>query len=177
MSNETFTNNRKHFRIPFHTKFIYGTQERVFTGTSLNLSPGGVFIATMELIPRGSLCRVSFLLKDNEEPIMTEALVRRVSSAGFDPQEIAGLGFQFTDDQQNVEVAARITDFIEQSRRQLELVATILSSGEPELLSLLPLFRNLHLPPFTDLGEVRQHVERVLKSIELVEKANEGISE
>ena len=177
MSTESFTTNRKHFRIPFKTKFIYATKERVFTGNTLNLSPGGIFVGTMDLVPRGTLCRISFLLNENEEPIMTEALVRRVASAGYDPQDVPGLGFQFNEDEQSPECIQRIDAFIEQSRRKLEVVATILSSGEPEMLSLIPLFRDLHLPPFTDLGGVRQYVERVLKSIELVEKANEGLSE
>ncbi len=175
MTTEAFNSNRKHFRIPFKTKFVYATAERVFTGNALNLSPGGIFIGTMDLIPRGTLCRVAFLLKENEEPIMTEALVRRVASAGFDPQEVPGLGFQFPEENQSPEVLERLSSFIEENRRKLEVAATILSSGEPELVSLLPLFRDLHLPNFQDLGEVRQYVERVLKSIELVEKANEGI--
>jgi hypothetical protein len=175
MSVETFTTNRKHFRIPFRTKFIYGTPDRVFTGNTLNISPGGIFVGTLDLVPRGTLCKVSFLLKENQDPIITEALVKRVASASYDPQEIPGLGFQFSEETQSAEVLQRLSDFIEENRRKFEVAATILASGEPELLSLLPLFRDLHLPSFKDLGEVRQYVERVLKSIELVEQANEGI--
>ncbi len=160
--------NRKTYRIPFRTKFVFGTPEKVYCGNSVNLSAGGIFISCLDLLPRETQCRVLFQLSPEETPISIEAVVKRVSQSTIDPEHIPGLGFQFVGSGHD-EVKRRIEEFMDESRKNFEVAATILSSGEPDLSSLSEFLSHMHLPSFQDLGELRVYVERVLRAIELVE--------
>jgi hypothetical protein len=160
--------NRKAYRIPFRTKFVFGTHEKVYSGNTINLSAGGIFISCLELLPRETQCKALFQLAPQEPPISIEAVIKRVSQSTVDPEHIPGLGFQFIG-AGHEGVKRRIEDFMEENRKNFEVAATILSSGEPDLSSLSEFLSQMHLPPFQDLGELRMYVERVLRAIELVE--------
>ncbi len=162
--------NRKTYRIPFRAKFIFGLGQGVFTGNALNISAGGIFVSSLRLLPRDSLCKILFQLRPNELPINMEALVKRVSQSTPDPEHNPGLGFQFVGSGQE-EVKRRVEAYMEESRKNYEVASTILSSGEPDLHSLQRFLSNMHLPHFQDLGELKNYLERVLRSIELVENA------
>ncbi|MEO5668473.1 MAG: PilZ domain-containing protein [Bdellovibrionota bacterium] len=160
--------NRKAYRVPFRTKFVYATEEKVITGNTVNLSAGGIFISALELLPRETQCKVLFQLSPDEAPISISAIIKRVSQSTTDPEHIPGLGFQFVG-AGHEEVKQRIDIFMEETRKNFEVAATILSSGEPDLSSLSEFLSRMHLPSFQDLGELRMYVERVLRAIELVE--------
>jgi len=160
--------NRKAYRIPFRTKFVFSTPEKVYTGNSANISAGGIFVSCLELLPRETLCKALFQLTPDDVPIAIEAVIKRVSQSTTDPEHIPGLGFQFAGTGQE-DVKRRIDEFMEETRKNFEVAATILSSGEPDLSSLSDFLDHMHLPPFQDLGELRFYVERVLRAIELVE--------
>ena len=46
-------------------------------------------------------------------------------------------------------------------------------AGEPDLASLEPLLEKMHLPPYSDFGELKFFIERILKAIELVDSKNQ----
>jgi len=159
--------NRRTYRIPFRTKFVFGTEEKVYSGNSVNISAGGIFISCLDLLPRETSCKVLFQLSPTEAPISIGAVIKRVSHT-TDPEHIPGLGFQFVGTgHENVKL--RIEDFMEENRKNFEVAATILSSGEPDLSSLSDFLTRMHLPDFQDLGELRMYVERILRAIELVD--------
>jgi hypothetical protein len=160
--------NRKAYRLPFRTKFVFGTQSRVSTGNTLNISAGGLFVMTLDPLPRESMCRCVFQLSPESTPICIEAQVKRVvaPSAGID--QSPGMGVNFLEHESTA--ITQVAEFMIANRKNFELAATILASGEPELMSLEPLLSQMHLPPISDLGELRFYVERILKSIELVER-------
>lgn len=160
--------NRKAYRLPFRTKFVFGTEDKVYSGNTVNISAGGIFISCMDLLMRETSCKVLFQLSPLEAPISIGAVIKRVSQSTIDPEHVPGLGFQFAGTGQE-EVKQRIEDFMEENRKNFEVAATILSSGEPDLGSLSEFLSRMHLPKFQDLGELRLYVERVLKAIELVE--------
>lgn len=160
--------NRKAYRIPFRTKFVFGTPERLYSGNTVNISAGGIFVSALELLPRETHCRVLFQLDLNEPPISIEAIVKRVAQSTADPEHIPGLGFQFVGSSQEA-VQIQVEEFMEEKRKNFEIAATILSSGEPDLSSLSSFLSEMQLPTFQDLGELRMYVERVLRAIELVE--------
>jgi hypothetical protein len=160
--------NRRNYRIPFRTKFVFGTEEKVYSGNSINISAGGIFVSCLDLLPRETSCKVLFQLSPTEAPISISALIKRVSQSTTDPEHIPGLGFQFVGSGHE-EVKLRIEDFMEENRKNFEVAATILSSGEPDLGSLTDFLTRMHLPDFQDLGELRMYVERILRSIELVD--------
>jgi hypothetical protein len=160
--------NRKTYRIPFRRKFVFSSADTVHTGNSVNISAGGIFVSCLKVLPRETLCKCLFQLSSDDEPISIEAVVKRVSQSTTDPEHIPGLGFQFVGSGRE-DVKRRIEEFMEETRKNFEVAATVLSSGEPDLSSLSNFLERMHLPPFQDLGELRLYVERILRAIELVE--------
>jgi len=160
--------NRKAYRLPFRGKFVFGSSDRVSTGSAVNVSAGGIFVTTFDILPRDTECRCVFLLDAEEDPIAIDALVKRVVAPSTDPEAVPGMGFSFKDPE--APGARRVLEFMVDSRRNFEVMATILSTGEPDLVSLKPLVTKLHVAPFSDLGELRQYVERILRAVELVDR-------
>ncbi len=159
--------NRKDYRIPFRSKFVFATEDRVATGNALNVSAGGIFIMALNPFPRDTPVRCLFSLQRDESPMVIDGIVRRVVVPSANPEETPGCGLEFERGDPNLE---RIREFMEESRRNYEVAATILSSAEPDLSSLRPLLAKIHTPTFEDLGALRFYVERILRSIELVDR-------
>jgi len=162
--------NRRNYRIPFREKFVFSTPIGVFAGNGVNVSKGGAFVSLLEnpQIKTGLKCRTLFKLTPGSKPISLDATVKRVIATSTNPETVPGLAFEF----ENItpDVQSMIDNYLEESRKNFEVIATILASGEPDLLTLEPLLGTVQVPPFADLGELRFHVERILKSIEMVEK-------
>ena len=159
--------NRRSYRLPFRTKFVVGTESRVITGNAINISAGGIFVMTLDPFPRETICRCVFQLEPRSPPISCESIVKRVIASTGGLEETPGMGMNFTETGNNNLV--RIKSFMEENKKNFELASTILSSGEPDLVSLEPLVRQMHLPPHLDLGELRFYVERILRTVELIE--------
>lgn len=164
--------NRKTYRLPFRTKFIFSCRDRVYAGNSLNISAGGIFVSLLESsdIVRDSACRCVFALNEDDSPLCVEGVVKRVIATDPNPEVLPGVAFNFVEGQ-SLDLD-RLKEFMGAARQNFELSATILSSGEPDLNSLEPLIQKMHLPPSLDLGELRFQIERILLSIELVDKNN-----
>jgi len=163
--------NRKSYRVPFRRKFVFSTPNEVLAGNCLNISSGGVFILTMESekLKRDMECRTLFGLDDDEEPIAIDCVVRRIVQRTSNPEDIPGAGFAFksvTDKQGD-----RIANYMERLRKKYELAATLVMSGEPDRQSLQPLLKSMFVPSYSDLGELQFYIERILRAIELVDRA------
>lgn len=161
--------NRRNYRIPFREKFVFSTPSGVFAGNGVNISKGGAFVSLLDnpQIRTGLKCRALFKLKPNSKPISLNAEVKRVIASTVNPETVPGLAFEF--ESVNPEIQDILNLYLEESRKNFEVIATILNSGEPDLLTLDPLLATVQVPPFADLGELRFHVERILQSIEMVE--------
>jgi hypothetical protein len=162
--------NRRNYRIPFREKFVFSTPVGVFAGNGVNVSKGGAFVSLLEnpQIKTGLKCRALFKLTPTSKPISIDASVKRVIASGSNPETVPGLAFEFENIDSSIQEV--INSYLEESRKNFEVIATILASGEPDLLTLEPLLATVQLPPFSDLGELRFNVERILRSIEMVEK-------
>jgi PilZ domain len=162
--------NRRNYRIPFREKFVFSTSMGVYAGNGVNVSKGGAFVSLLETpqIKTGLKCRALFKLTPTSKPISIDATVKRVIASNTNPETVPGLAFEF----ENIDPAVQsvINNYLEESRKNFEVIATILASGEPDLLTLEPLLATVQLPPSADLGELRFHVERILRAIEMVEK-------
>lgn len=163
--------NRKSYRFPFRTKFIFASDKGVFAGNALNLSKQGIFIAAFNShqFQRGTVCNCLFQIYPDEAPIKIQATVQRIVVIGPNPDEIPGIGFSFSSE--DLQSQEKLQLFAETSRKNFEASYTILNAGEPDRASLDPLIDQLHLPPFLDLGELRFHVERILKGLEGLDAA------
>lgn len=161
--------NRRNYRIPFREKFVFSTPAGVFAGNGVNISKGGAFVSLLEnpQIKTGLKCRALFKLNPNSKPISLDASVKRVIASTSNPETVPGLAFEF--EGVDAQIQNILDQYLEESRKNFEIISTILGSGEPDLLTLEPLLASVQVPPFADLGELRFHVERILKSIEMVE--------
>jgi hypothetical protein len=162
--------NRRTFRLPLRTKFLFSNENIVMVANSVNISSGGIFVTTLTnpALVRGAICHSLFVIDMNEPPINIQVQIKRIVANSINPDEVPGIGFEYLDPTMNE--SKRVNAFIDTMRRRFEYASTILSSGEPDLVSLSPLIDQMHLPPYQDLSELRLMIERVLKSIELVEK-------
>lgn len=66
-----------------------------WTGMTTNLSEGGVFVATHEIVPTGTLLVVHMKLPGEAEPVLTLAEVRWTRAYTGDPDVPPGLGLAF----------------------------------------------------------------------------------
>jgi len=161
--------NRKNYRLPFRSKFLIGNEDRVITGHATNLSAGGVFVMTLRPFARDTRVKCVFLIDPNVPPVITQAVIKRVVATSPNVDETPGIGLEFLG--QPFKDAERVHEFMENNRQNFELASTLLSSGEPDLVSLEPLLEKMHLPKFNDMGDLRFYVERILSSIELVDRS------
>jgi len=163
---------RRSFRVPFRNKFIFSLSHGVFTATTVNLSSGGIFVQTMETnIAQETRCRGLMVLNPEEKPVSMNAIIKRVVLPTDNPDIIPGLGLSFD---LEPEMLLRLSSFMDECAHNYKVAATILSYGEPDLLSLEPLIAKMKLPVVMDIGELKFHVEHVLKSIEIVQKLQQS---
>lgn len=73
------------------------TEHNFWSGLTLNVSEGGVFIATHHDVPLGTVLSLSISLPDGEEPIVALGEVRWRRPWGGDPDVPPGLGVKFVD--------------------------------------------------------------------------------
>ena len=98
--NDNPANRRKYPRISpllIRADFSTGFGEKVYRGYVTNLSYGGAFLATPEVVPVGSTVKISITLPWQVGRIDAEAKVvwKRAGRASTDDDSSAGLGLQF----------------------------------------------------------------------------------
>jgi hypothetical protein len=165
--------NRRDYRLPFRTKVVFSAGDKVYTGNCTNISAGGLFVTLLESaeVMRDSVCHCVFALNPGEDPLTLKVVVKRVIAQDPNPEVIPGVAFSYAEAEALEQ--GRLREYMDGSRQNFELASTILSSGEPDLTSLEPLIQRMHLPPTTDLGELAFQIERILRSIELVDANNQ----
>jgi len=163
--------NRKAYRLPFRSKFVFGTDDEVRTGNTTNISAGGVYVMTLDPFPRETQVRCLFMLTPDGPPLCVDGVVKRVVSPSVSLEETPGIGLNFVDI--NDQIAESMNNFMTETRKDFEIASTLLMAGEPDLASLEPLLEKMHLPPYSDFGELKFFIERILKAIELVDSKNQ----
>jgi uncharacterized protein (TIGR02266 family) len=93
------------------------SEHNFWSGITMNMSEGGVFVATHRIVPNGTILTVEMELPNEEEPIMALAEVRWSRAYTGDPDAPPGLGLQFSElDARSLE---RIRSFVEKIREPL----------------------------------------------------------
>ncbi len=91
------------------------SEHNFFAGFTSNISEGGIFIATHQERPVGSVLEIEFTLPEDDAPIVTRAQVMWVRAYNDHAEaEMPGLGLRFIDLPE--EATARIQAFIERVR-------------------------------------------------------------
>jgi uncharacterized protein (TIGR02266 family) len=90
-------NSRSSRRFPFEISLDIVSEHNFYAGLSLNISEGGLFVATHQEYPVGTKLEIRLLLPSDEEPtaIMTE--VRWVRPHNENADGSAGMGLRFVD--------------------------------------------------------------------------------
>ncbi|WP_375742732.1 TIGR02266 family protein [Corallococcus interemptor] len=101
---------RKAGRVRMHTTIDTRSDSNFFTGFSMDISEGGIFIATVEAVPRGTPVELDFTLPGGR-PLTVNGVVRWARD-GNDrtPDLMPGVGVQFTT--LPPEVAHAISSFV-----------------------------------------------------------------
>ncbi|NVJ17273.1 TIGR02266 family protein [Myxococcus sp. AM010] len=101
---------RRNGRVRMHTSIDMRSDSNFFTGFSLDISEGGVFIATVDAVPRGTQVELDFTLPGGR-PMKVTGVVRWVREANSrTPELMPGVGVQFTG--LPLEVASAISSFV-----------------------------------------------------------------
>lgn len=100
---------REHTRVNLKTNITLGSESNFFTGFSTDISEGGVFVATVETVPRGTKVDLDLVLPGGR-PLKASGVVRWLREPNdHTPDLMPGVGVQFQDLQP--EMASLITDF------------------------------------------------------------------
>ncbi|NMO21553.1 TIGR02266 family protein [Pyxidicoccus fallax] len=101
---------RRNGRVRMHTSIDMRSDSNFFTGFSMDISEGGVFIATVDPVPRGTQVELDFTLPGGR-PMKVTGVVRWVrESNSRTPELMPGVGVQFTG--LPPEVASAISSFV-----------------------------------------------------------------
>jgi len=103
---------RQSQRVKMQAAIDMTSDDNFFSGFSANISDGGLFIATINYVPKGTQVDLSFSLPSGEK-ISATGVVRWIREVNDkDPTSFPGLGVQFTDLTEGSQQAIR--SFIEQ---------------------------------------------------------------
>ena len=95
---EVSIERREQPRVSVEVEVTMTSDSNVYVGLTDNVSEGGLFVATHDLLPIGSVVELEFSLPDDDDPIRVEAEVRwhrRVSRQNYDI--MPGFGAEFVD--------------------------------------------------------------------------------
>ena len=84
---------RRHRRLPAAIPVAVGRVASEFLGHARDLSEGGVLVESALGIERGARLRLRLYLTDGDQPLITEAVVRRCAAGPEEDQHLLGLEF------------------------------------------------------------------------------------
>lgn len=101
---------RSHSRVRLQAAISLGSDSNFFTGFSTDISEGGVFVATVDTVPRGTTVDLDFTLPGGR-PLKASGVVRWMREPNDHmPELMPGVGVQFQE--LAPEVASQISDFV-----------------------------------------------------------------
>ena len=122
---------RRFARAPVSLEVQYRTKGSFLVSYSLNLSKGGLFLETDDLLPVGTTLTVRFSIPGSAAPIETLARVMWVRRSSSDEGLPPGLGLQFD----NLE--GHIGETIDEMARDFSGVTLLALADDPSALSRL----------------------------------------
>lgn len=97
MSEQSFVERRKEYRLPFPGKVIFTDGSKTVTAHAANISRGGMFVTTLDPFPIDSKGFLAFTLPHQSMSLVIQGKVAHIV---FDRQRCeveCGMGFQFLD--------------------------------------------------------------------------------
>ena len=88
---------RIHSRVALKTEVTWNSESNFYTGFTNDVSSGGIFVATHNIMPRGTVLDLEFSIPDGEGPIRASGEVRWVREYYQYSDSDPGMGVQFVD--------------------------------------------------------------------------------
>lgn len=88
---------RQSKRLPYEVEVTLDSEHNFYTGFVQNVSEGGVFIATNDFLPIGSVCEFVLTLNPGFEKVVMRGTVRWVREVDDSSGVSSGMGLEFTD--------------------------------------------------------------------------------
>jgi uncharacterized protein (TIGR02266 family) len=88
---------RRHRRVSVRAEVHLESESNLYAGITNNLSEGGVFVATPELLAKGTVLDLEFSIPDGGPPIRTTAMVRWIREDLDSIEGPPGMGVQFVE--------------------------------------------------------------------------------
>ena len=105
---------RAHARARLKTSINFGSESNFYTGFTQDISEGGIFVATHNVIPRGSIIELEFSIPDGGDPIKVSGEVRWSIEYNEMSDGSPGLGLKFVDmsasDRTRIEKFVKVRD-------------------------------------------------------------------
>ena len=107
---------RTHRRITFNADITFASDTNFYTGFTRDISGGGVFVATYNVFPVGTVMDLELKMPDSGDPIKVKGEVRWSAEANEDSDGHPGVGLRFLDlseaDRQRIDRFAAMRDSI-----------------------------------------------------------------
>ena len=105
-------NERQNERVAIDLGVTMTSESNFYVGFAGNISEGGLFVATHQMIPVGRTIDLQFRLPDGEEPVSLEARVCwQRTAVDYDDGILPGFGVQFVNLDENTR--KRLEEFLE----------------------------------------------------------------
>ena len=101
---------RDHRRITFVADINFSSDSNFYTGFTRDISEGGVFVATYNVFPVGTVMELELQMPGTEAPVKVKGEVRWWAEANEDSDGHPGVGVRFLD--LSVEDRDRINRFV-----------------------------------------------------------------
>ena len=88
---------RRHRRVSLTAEVHLASESNLYAGISNNLSEGGLFVASQDLLARGTVLDLEFSIPDAGPPIRTTGVVRWIREDLESIEGQPGMGVQFVD--------------------------------------------------------------------------------
>jgi len=91
------TRTREHQRVDLKSEISFESETNFYVGWSGDISAGGIFIATHELMEKGSVLRLRFQLPNGRRVHATGEVMWIKEFNMIQPDQTPGMGIRFTD--------------------------------------------------------------------------------
>ncbi len=97
MTQKGTRDQREHRRFPVEVEVSFHSESNFYMGFAHNLSEGGLFLATYDYDPVGTVVEFEFKLPKTDDPIRARGIVRWIREYNPDNEDLMpGMGIQFT---------------------------------------------------------------------------------
>ncbi len=157
---ELFTEKRHENRLPFHEKAIFATYKECVTAYSVNISRGGIFLATLSPFPLDTIGNVLFFLPNQETSFCAKAKVRHIVFDRSRCDVECGMGLEFQELNESQKALLNLHILNEESL-YTELKNILNSEELPDQSKINNYLRLLPFLKVNDLFELKYKVNRI----------------